>query len=171
MKPFKIIIYGQPTTKKNSATLTYGKGRRGAPIPRLLPSKAYTEYEKHCRVAISNLRQRITLPHFDEPVRIDAQYYLRDRAYYPDLLGLMQATADIISDEYSVIEHKRTLVRRWLLSDDRIIKNWDGTQIAGIDKQNPRVEITIYPLPLDIETETDPLLRKQAAAKMQSELF
>lgn len=170
-KPFRFIIYGQPATKKNSATLVYGRGRGAKPIPTLLPSKAYRAYEKHCREALSDLRRQTKIPHFDGPVWIIAHYFLESKAHWPDLLGLEQATADIISDEYKVINHKRTLAKEWILSDDRIIKSWDGSKIAGIDKENPRIDIRIYPLTLDAEGELDPKLRKQAAEAMQSGLF
>jgi hypothetical protein len=49
--------------------------------------------------------------------------------------------------------------REWLLSDDRIITSWDGTEIAGIDKARPRVEIAIIPLEVDVPL--DPYVEKQ----------
>jgi Holliday junction resolvase RusA-like endonuclease len=48
----------------------------------------------------------------------------------PDLLGLLQATADIL-EEAGVIDNDRNVV------------SFDGSQIMGVDKQNPRVEIEI----------------------------
>lgn len=169
MNPFRIIIYGQPVTKKNSAVLARGRGAK--PIPTLLPSPAYRAYEKHCREALMEIQRQQELPHFDGPVWVVAKYYLENRAHWPDLTGLMQATADILSDEYKVVAHKKTLVKKWIFSDDRIIKSWDGTMIADIDRELPRVDIRIIPLPLDAETELDPKLRKQAAETMQSGLF
>lgn len=139
-EPCRLVLYGQPATKKNSATL------RRSDYVTVLPSNAYRKYERHCREQLAELQRQGRSPHYDGPVRIMAHYYLKDVAHWPDLVGLMQATADIISDEYKVINHKRTLVRKWLLSDDRIIKNWDGSHIAGLDKDNPRVEIWIYTL-------------------------
>lgn len=141
------------------------------PIPQLLPSKAYRAYEQHCREALAALRTKTKLPHFDGPVQIIALYYLESAAHWPDLLGLEQATADILSDEYRVLNHKRTLIREWLLSDDRIIKSWDGSRIAGIDREKPRIDVQIVPLELNVETELDPKLRKQAAEAMQGGLF
>ena len=74
MKPFSVIIPGQPATKKNSAVVV-----------------------------------RNTLP-----VQMTCRYWLRDRAHWPDLVGLMQATADIISDERRKIGGKMvtTMTRR-----------------------------------------------------------
>jgi hypothetical protein len=170
-KPFRFIIHGQPATKKNSATLVYGRGKGARPIPTLLPSKTYRAYEKHCREALTELRKGTAIPHYDGPVRIVAHYYLESKAHWPDLLGLEQATADIISDEYKVVNHKRTLTKEWILSDDRIIKSWDGSMIKGIDKQDPRVDVRIYPLRLDAESELDPQLQRRAMEAMQQGLF
>lgn len=163
-KPFGFVLLGQPVTKKNSATLIKGQAR-------LLPSSQYMKYEKRCREAINLLRQQMKLPHFDMPVQMTCRYYLQDRKSYPDLTGLQQATADIISDEYKTINHKRVLVCKWLLSDDRIIKNWDGTKIAGIDKLNPRTEIIIMPLKVDLKTETDPYIIKKIKERQHENLF
>ena len=163
MKPFGFTIYGQPATKKNSATMLAGR-------PGMLPSKAYRKYEKHCREAINLLRYKMRLPHFLWPVRLQVHYYLESEAHYPDLVGLMQATADIISDEYKTIDHHRKLVCPWLLADDRIIKNWDGTRLF-VDRKNPRAEIIIIPLELDISAETDPYIRDALKDKIQGTLF
>lgn len=163
-KPFGFVLLGQPVTKKNSATLIRGQAR-------LLPSSQYMQYEKRCREAISLLRKQIEIPHFDMPVQLTCRYYLQNKKSWPDLIGLAQATADIISDEYKAINHKKTLVKQWLLSDDRIIKNWDGTKIAGIDKLNPRTEIIITPLNVDLKTETDPYIIKKIKERQQENLF
>lgn len=163
MRPFGFTIFGQPATKKNSATMLRNHAC-------LLPSKAYRRYEKHCREAINMLRYKMKLPHFLWPVRLQVHYFLESEAHYPDVVGLMQATADIISDEYKTIEHKRRLVCPWLLADDRIIKNWDGTRVS-VDRKNPRVEIIIIPLPLDLKAETDPYIRRAVEEKNQGKLF
>ena len=158
---YSFIIYGQPATKKNSATMVRGRSI-------LLPSKAYKEYEKQAR---AQLRQLPDLPHYELGVRLTARSYLKDKAHYPDLVGLMQATADIISDEYKTYMGKRTLIQEWILADDRIIKSWDGTRIAGIDKAQPRVEVTIQELPMDINAETDPYLLRLLKEKQEIPLF
>ena len=156
-KPFAFVVYGQPATKKNSAVMV---ARRAT----LLPSKAYRAYEKVFRAAMRELKASLgDLPHYDGPVQLTAKYYLESRAHYPDLNGLLQATQDIISDEYALVQDKATgkrrrqRSRRWILSDDRIVKS--------------RVEIYIKPLPLNPETETDPQLVKLAKARMTQELF
>ena len=103
------------------------------------------------------------LPHYTLPVQMTCRYYLRDRAHWPDLVGLMQATADIISDERRKIGGKMVTTREWLLSDDRIIKSWDGTEIAGIDKSRPRVEIVITPMA--VGEALDPYVERQIKQK------
>lgn len=103
------------------------------------------------------------LPHYTLPVRLTCRYYLKDRAHWPDLVGLMQATADIISDERKRIGGRMVTVKEWLLSDDRIVASWDGTVIAGIDKLRPRVEIAITPLSVD--EALDPYVERQIKQK------
>ena len=152
---FNFIIEGQPATKKNHGIIARGHAA-------VLPSKNYKEYEKSFRQQLLALGP---LPHFWSGVQITARYYLKNRAHYPDLVGLMQATADIISDEFKTINHKRCLVKRWILTDDRIIKSWDGSMIAGIDKDRPRVEIIIRQLETDPATETDPAILKALEGK------
>lgn len=148
MQAFTIAIPGHPATKKNSAVIARNRSI-------LLPSAAYRRYEEQCREYLAVQK----LPHFTLPVRLCCRYWLKDRAHWPDLTGLMQATADIISDERRKIGGKMVTTREWLLSDDRIIKSWDGTEIAGIDKLRPRVEIVITPLPAD--GALDPYVERQ----------
>ena len=50
--------------------------------------------------------------------------------YRPDLLNLLQASADIV-EKAGVIENDRNIV------------SFDGSRIVGKDKENPRVEIYI----------------------------
>jgi Holliday junction resolvase RusA-like endonuclease len=53
-----------------------------------------------------------------------------DRRSWPDLFGLLQSTADILQ-KAKIIENDRDIVRL------------DGSEIVGVDKENPRVEITM----------------------------
>jgi len=48
----------------------------------------------------------------------------------PDLLNLLQATADILE-------------KARVIDNDKDIVSFDGSRITGIDKLNPRTEITI----------------------------
>ena len=160
--PYSFIIYGQPATKKNSSTIVAGRAR-------LLPSKAFKEYEQMFKTQMMRLPQ--PLPHYETGVMVTAKYWLRNKAHYPDLVGLMQATADIMADDYKTIYGKRQLIKRWLLADDRIIKRWDGTRIAGLDKDRPRVEITITPMEIAPDQETDPYIVKQLKKQSEVSLF
>lgn len=153
MKPFSLIIPGQPATKKNSAMVVRNHAH-------ILPSAAYRTYEKHCRETLMAIGK---LPHYTLPVQMTCRYYLKDRAHWPDLVGLMQATADILSDERKRIGGRMVTVKEWLLSDDRIIKSWDGTEIAGIDKSRPRVEIVITPMA--VGEALDPYVERQIKQK------
>ena len=62
-------------------------------------------------------------------INLQILYYMPDKRR-PDLLNLEQATADIL-EKARVIENDRNIV------------SFDGSRIAGIDKENPRVEIVI----------------------------
>lgn len=164
---YKITVYGQPATKKNSSVMI---ARRAA----ILPSKAYREYAEVFRLHLMKARN---LPHFLGPVALEVKYYLKNRAHYPDLNGLIQTTQDLISDEYVLMpdkatgKHKKQLAKKWLLADDRLVKSLDGCRIAGIDKENPRAEITLRALDVDMKTETDPQIKKicqELASKNQA---
>ena len=118
--PLKIVIEGNPITKKNHQNIVFVKGRRI-----VIPSKPYQEYEKKCSQYIPTLEQPI-----DYPINLCCHYYMETRRK-TDLTNLLQATCDI-------------LVKYGVLLDDNysIVYSVDGT-IASYDKENPRVEITI----------------------------
>ena len=123
------------------------------------------------------MKEQNGLSHFSGPVHLKAEYYLENRAHYPDLNGLIRATQDILIDEFGTVldrgtgKRKRQKRRRWVLEDDRIVKSLDGCRIAGIDKTNPRVEITIEAMELDTDNETDPYLIRLAKSWMAQGLF
>ena len=75
-----------------------------------------------------------------------------NRAAWPDLVGLMQATADLL-EAADVLEN------------DRLILSWQGTNIDGIDKNNPRAEIYLYPAWLRDDTRNawtlDPMTKRR----------
>ncbi len=163
-EPYEFVIPGHPATKKNSPILVKERAL-------ILPSKAYKAYEKHFRKKLELLeKQEGRLPHFEGPVQLTAMYWLQDRRGFPDLNGLLQATQDIISDEYTHKDHKKTLKRQWLLADDRLVKSLDGCRILGIDKESPRTVIRITPMSLGMD-EPDPQLLKMYKERMQGKLF
>ena len=78
-------IMGNPATKKNSPIVVRGRAA-------VLPSKAYRRYEQEFRRQLSVMKEQNGLSHFSGPVHLKAEYYLENRAHYPDLNGLIQAT-------------------------------------------------------------------------------
>ncbi len=120
MKELKIVLLGRPITKKNS-----GQMMRCGNQMKHIPSKAFLPYQTSC------LWQLLQYPkHIAAPVNVRAEYWMPNRQSWPDLVGLMQATADIL-------EKGQTL------ENDRQIVSWDGTRIMGLDPKNPRAEIYI----------------------------
>lgn len=117
----KLVLRGQPITKKNSQQIIRAGNRR-----MVLPSPQYRQYEKDCLWQIPpKAKQRI-----DIPVNVQCVYYMSTRRKV-DLVNLQEATLDI-------------LVKAGVLEDDncRIVSAQDGSRVDH-DKHNPRVEITI----------------------------
>ena len=166
MQKFGIIIPGQPATKKNS-----GRIIRVGNFPRIVPSAAYMKYEKHVREQINLLRYQHKIPHYTMPVNLCCRYWLQSYAHWPDLMGLLQATADIISDEMKIIGGRKTVACQWLLADDCIVRSTNGSQIMGVDKYNPRAEVVVTPLEVNPETECIPFVRKQIKQRQAQSLF
>ena len=117
----KLILRGQPITKKNSQQIIKAGNRR-----MVIPSPQYRAYERECLMQIPNkFKQRI-----DMAVNVQCVYYMPTRRRV-DLVNLLEATCDI-------------LVAAGVLEDDncRIVAAHDGSRVDH-DKYNPRVEITI----------------------------
>lgn len=118
-----ITLSGTPRTKKNSQRIIK-TGR----FSRILPSEAYLDYAQECAVQL--LAQRAVNVGIDYPVNVCCVYYMPTRRTV-DLVNLLEATCDILKDNYVVMD-----------DDCRIVASHDGSRVA-YDKQNPRVEITI----------------------------
>lgn len=119
----RLVIPGRPITKKNSQSIIIN---RRTNRPMVIPSKAYREYEEAALWHLKSYRgETIT-----RPVNVCARYWMPNHRGKPDLLGLQQATADIL-EAAGIVE------------DDVLIVSWDGSRVMGIDRDNPRVEITI----------------------------
>lgn len=118
-----ITLTGDPRTKKNSQRIIrIGRGSR------IIPSKAYMDYAQEC--ALQLLAQRATNAGIDYPVNISCVYYMPTRRKV-DLVNLLEATCDILKDNFVVIDDNAS-----------IIAGHDGSRVM-YDKLHPRVEITI----------------------------
>lgn len=113
----KIVILGDPRTKKNSLRAFNG---------RVLPSKAYSEY---ARAALPQLLG-IQTDMIRTPVNVRCLYFMQTRRKV-DLVNLLEGTLDL-------------LVAAGILEDDnsRIVAGMDGSRVT-YDKTNPRVEVEI----------------------------
>ena len=117
-----ITLIGRPITKKNHQQMVVaGNGRKF-----LIQSKAYRQYEKDCLKQLMYLYKGKTIT---GQLSMKALYYMPTKAR-PDLLNLLQASADIL-EKAKVIEN------------DKNIYSFDGSRIAGVDKLNPRCEILL----------------------------
>nr|DAE50037.1 MAG TPA: Endodeoxyribonuclease RusA [Caudoviricetes sp.] len=116
----RIVFKGRPITKKNHGQLVKRNGKMC-----MIPSKAYREYEESCLWQIAG--KKINVPGV---VVVECVYYMPDKKSFPDLIGLLQATSDI-------------LTKARVIDDDKWICSYGASRIAGYDKANPRAEITI----------------------------
>lgn len=117
-----LVIYGPPASKKNSMQIVQNKATGRWFITQ------HTRYKKYERDALRQLLRHGNLK-FDTPVRVVCEYYVSDRRRR-DLVNLLAATHDIL--EKSAI-----------IKNDDLIVSVNGSRIVGVDKQAPRVEITI----------------------------
>lgn len=116
----KIVIDLPPVTKKNSGRIVTAGGR-----PRVLPSKAYADYETAAGFFIP-----YGLVPISTPVNIRATFYMATRRIV-DLVNLEEALLDV-------------LVRYKVIADDnsRIVVSMDGSRVS-YDKERPRTEVVI----------------------------
>ena len=120
---YKFTIPLKPITKKNSQRIVFtGSGR-----PFIIPSEAYTKYEKECRAYMPDIKT------IESPVNVKAVYYM-PTGRRVDLKNLHEALHDI-------------LVHYEILKDDncKIIVSTDGSYV-DVDKWHPRTEVTISEL-------------------------
>jgi Holliday junction resolvase RusA-like endonuclease len=115
----ELVIYGRPVPKKNSPVMVPGLR------PRLLPSKAFRVYEKD---ALKQLQQWGNI-RFDGMVQVTCLYWLKDKRWWPDLVGLLQGTSDLLE-------------KAKIIANDRNIFSYDGSRIMGLSDE-PRVEVVI----------------------------
>lgn len=104
---YKFTIPLKPITKKNSQRIVFtGRGR-----PFIIPSEAYTKYEKECRAYMPDIKT------IESPVNVKAVYYM-PTGRRVDLTNLHEALHDI-------------LVHYEILKDDncKIIVSTDGSYV------------------------------------------
>lgn len=136
---YKFIVDGRPMTKKNSMTKTrYG----------LIQSKQYRDYEKAALCQLMTQKPR-GFRAIACAARMNVEYYMPNRKGWPDLFGLVQATADILE-------------KAGIVADDGYIADVAYSCIAGIDPVWPRAEIKVIPMPDDKLNELHPKLRKKS---------
>lgn len=119
----KLMIKGDPTTKKNHSQIIAKNGK-----PFLIPSEQYKKYEEE--FLYQCMEQRAWKKNISTPVNIKCLYYMKTRRKV-DLANLLNGTDD-------------ALVHAEVIEDDncKIIVGHDGSRVY-YDKNNPRVEIEI----------------------------
>ena len=120
MSVIDITLKGRPVTKKNSGRIITINGK-----PIIIPSEAYKNYEDACMWQLAGKKL-----HISGIIVVECKYYLPNKRSWPDLIGLLQATSDI-------------LTKAKVIDDDKWICSYGDSSIAGIDKENPRAEIRI----------------------------
>jgi len=122
-KVTKIILPGRPITKKNHQRII----RKGSGRPSLISSRQYLTYEKAC---LWELKRYEGQKFKDHKVQVRCLYWMPNYRSWPDLIGLIQATWDILE-------------KADIIDNDQNIVSPDGSRIVGIDKENPRTEVYI----------------------------
>jgi len=170
MDPRKVItvtLPGAPRTKKTSnRVVMLGKGDNRHPV--VLPSEAFEGWLKTLLTFRAMIQRQIRDTGVQIPVEYPVQIFarvFRDRDA-GDFTGYAQAIGDAIQDSSWHCEgcNKNVLDSRLpqhrevckvaklsarrkglgLILDDAQIDNWDGTRLL-IDRDNPRVELEIWP--------------------------
>ena len=118
-----LTLPGSIRSKKNSKIACMVGGKNVHRRPMIIPSKAYTDWEKQARKVA---RLSAIVPPASGPVHIEAHFYCKGTL--PDLSGACESVADCLQ---SII-----------YQDDKQIYSWDGSRVHH-DKDNPRTELVI----------------------------
>lgn len=119
-----LTLPGRPITKKNSQDIVYNPQTKKRKV---IPSKQYRVYEEACLWELKSYRGKKLEKTW---VNLQAVYYMPNRRSWPDLTGLLQATCDILE-------------KAEIIDNDKYFYSFNGSHIAGVDKDRPRVEIEI----------------------------
>ena len=118
-----LSIPGSVVSKKNSKQVVMIGGRNCPRRPMILPSKAYTAWEKQAR---KEAWAKARIPPLVGPIHIEAHFYYKGKR--PDLSGAMESCGDMLQGI--------------LYADDGQIESWDGSRMIH-DLDNPRTEIRV----------------------------
>ena len=99
----------------------------------MLPSKTFLRYEREAKKILQAQYNRSPIT---DPVIVICQYWLPNKQHWPDLVGLLQATSDILQ-------------AAGIIKDDQQIVHYGDSRIVGIDKARPRAEIEVVKLICD----------------------
>lgn len=112
-------IYGAPRTKKNAVSGTGG-------------FVATPGYKHWCRGIIAGfLPERVTLP--EEPLNLEAHFYVDQKGVPADLAGLIQGLCDALQAATVVV-------------NDNWIRGFDGSRIYYDQQDHPRCQLELCPL-------------------------
>ncbi len=123
MNTLHLVLPGSIRAKKNSKIATVIGGRN---VPRraiILPSKAYSAWEKEARKVA---RGKAIVPPLTCPIWIEAHFYYK--GHQPDLAGAQESLSDCLQGI--------------IYADDGQIYSWDGSRLHH-DLTNPRTEVFV----------------------------
>ena len=123
MNEIRLVLHGNIRSKKNSKQLKMCGTRR-----RLVPSDAYTRWERDVRWQFRQLMPDAKLPLIPAWPCAVTRCHVFYRGPEPDLHGCQESIADALQG--------------FLWGDDGQIVAWDGVRKYH-DKDNPRIELTV----------------------------
>lgn len=158
-KTVRLQLPGPPVTKKNSPRIAPIKFRRNGKemkVYRIQPSKQYERWAKEMLtyrpILNAQLSGKLPLP-LGNPFNLGVHVYAAN-ARVGDLIGYQEAVLDILQEtvwrtkeyeEFGLKLKKQVCVRKGLgiYYDDAQCVSMDGCRIMGIDRERPRIEVTL----------------------------
>lgn len=158
-KTVRLTLPGPPVTKKNSpriAPIRINRGGKQTKVFRIQPSKQYERWAKemltYAPLFHAQLAGKLPLP-IANPFNLGIHVYLAN-AREGDLIGYQESVLDILQatvyrekeyQEFGLTLKKQVCVRRGLgiYFDDKQNVSTDGCRIMGVDRERPRIEVTL----------------------------
>jgi len=158
-KTVRLTLPGPPVTKKNSpriAPILINRGGKQTKVFRIQPSKQYERWAKemltYAPLFHAQLAGKLPLP-LANPFNLGIHVYLAN-AREGDLIGYQESVLDILQatvyrekeyQEFGLTLKKQVCVRRGLgiYFDDKQNVSTDGCRIMGVDRERPRIEVTL----------------------------